>query len=178
MRGAAVADITRRMLDRMPDYYSGDRFIEGFEDALGREIQRIWDRSAKIQADFLLQADADDTYGILSMWELLLDVPVGPPVSEAERLNNITALLRARQQSSGASWQDAVNYALQGSPWTYEEGPGAYQVTLFVSFSSSSFNSTQIEMLLRKITPAHLDVAVQYNQGFVVGEGIVGEDRL
>jgi hypothetical protein len=72
----------------------------------------------------------------------------------------------------------SVNQAMGGTPWTYQEGPAASTITIYISFSPSSFNSVQVQQLVRNITPAHLDLAVAYNQGFVVGEGRVGEDRL
>jgi uncharacterized protein YmfQ (DUF2313 family) len=173
-----VLPITQGMLDRLPAYYRGDSFIEGLQDAVGRELQRIWDRVAVIQSGVFPQT-SDDTYGLLSLWEMLLGLPVAAAgVSLTVRRNLVVATLNGRNESSGAGWISAMNQAMGGTPWTYQEGPGANQVSIYISFSSSSFSSVQVLALARKITPAHIDIAVNYSQGFIVGEGIVGEDRL
>jgi uncharacterized protein YmfQ (DUF2313 family) len=173
-----VIAVTQRMIETMPPYYRGESFIEGFMDAVGRELQRVEDRAAAIQQGMFPQ-NTDDVYRLLSMWELLLGLPVAPPgVALTTRRNLVTATLASRSQSSGAAWVASVNQAMGGTPWTYQEGPAASTITIYISFSPSSFNSVQVQQLVRNITPAHLDLAVAYNQGFVVGEGRVGEDRL
>lgn len=178
MRGAAVIALTQRMIDNMPPFYRGESFIEGLLDAVGRELQRVEDRAGAIQQGMFPQ-NTDDAYKLLSLWELLLGLPVAPVgVTLATRRNLVVSTLGARSQSSGSAWVAAVNQALGGTPWSYQEGPGDYTVTIYIPFSSSSFNSVQVQNLVRKITPAHLVLAVVYLQGFLIGEGIVGEDRL
>lgn len=178
MRGSAVAAITARMIETMPPYYRDNSIIEGILDACGREMQRIADRVDVLRTAFFPQT-ADDTYKTLSMWEMLLTLPVaqtGVPV--ATRRNLILARLNGRGLSSGLAWIAAMSQAMGGTPWTYQEGPGSYVVTIYISFGAGSFSSVQVQQLARAITPAHIDVAVVYSQGFIVGEGRVGEDRL
>lgn len=162
----------------MPPYYRGNAVVEGFLDACGRELQRVEDRANAIRAGFLPQT-ADDTYKQLSMWELLLNLPVAQVgVSLAVRRNLILARLNGRGLSAGSAWIAAMNQAMGGTPWSYQEGAASYTVTIYMSFSSTSFSSVQVQQLARAITPAHIDIAVVYSQGFLVGEGRVGEDRL
>lgn len=178
MRGSAVSAITTRMLATIPSYYNGNSFLEGIFDAVGRELQRVEDRANAIRQGFFPQ-NADDTYKLLSLWELLLGLPVAPAgVTVTVRTNLVLARLNGRSLSSGAAWVATVNQAMGGTPWTYTEGPGAYQVTIYFSFSSTSFNSVQVQQIARGLTPAHIDLAAAYSQGFIVGEGRVGEDRL
>src|SRR4051812_31318975 len=106
------------MLDRLPAYYRGDSFIEGLQDAVGRELQRIWDRVAVIQSGVFPQT-SDDTYGLLSLWEMLLGLPVAAAgVSLTVRRNLVVATLNGRNESSGAGWISAMNQAMGGTPWT------------------------------------------------------------
>lgn len=178
MRGAAVIALTQRMIDNMPPFYRGESFIEGYLDAVGRELQRIEDRATQIQQGMFPQ-NTDDAYKLLSLWELLLGLPVAAAgATLLQRRNLVVSTLAARSQASGAAWVASVGQAMGGTPWTYQEGPGDYTVTIYIPFSSTSFNSVQVQNLVRKITPAHLVLSVVYNQGFIVGEGIVGEDRL
>lgn len=166
------------MLATIPSYYDGNSFVEGFLDALGRELQRIEDRYNAIRTGLFPQT-ADDTYKLLSLWELLLNLPVAPlGVTVTVRRNLVLASLNGRSLSSGAAWVATLNQAMGGTPWTYQEGPGSYQVTIYFPFSSTSFNSVQVQQLARGLTPAHIDLAAAYNEGFIVGEGRVGEDRL
>jgi uncharacterized protein YmfQ (DUF2313 family) len=166
------------MIATMPPYYRGNPVVEATLDAGGRELQRIEDRAAFIKLGFYPQL-ADDTYKQLSMWELLLNLPVAQVgVSLTVRRNLILARLNGRGLSSGSAWIAAMNQAMGGTPWTYQEGPTGYTVSIYMSFSSTSFSSVQVQQLARAITPAHIDIAVIYSQGFIVGEGRVGEDRL
>lgn len=178
MRGSAVAAVTGRMIDTMPAYYRGNSIIEGILDAVGRELQRIEDRLNFIRTGMFPQ-NADDTYKQLSLWEELLGLPVAQAgATLTQRRNLVLARLNGRSLSSGAAWIDAVNQALGGTPWTYQEGPASYTVSIYISYALGSYSSVQVLSLVRAITPAHLDIAVVYSQGFIVGEGIVGEDRL
>lgn len=165
------------MFASMPPYYLGNSIMEGLLDAVGRELQRVSDRKDAIQLDFQ-PSTSPDAFGGLQLWELLLGLPVNPPVSITTRRNLVLATLAARGEGSGTAWIDALNKALGGTPWTYQEGPSDYAVSIYVPFSSTSFSSTQVGFLARSITPAHLDLLIQYDQGFIIGEGLIGEDRL
>lgn len=178
MRGDAIAAITRRMIETMPPFYLSNGQVEGILDAAGRELQRIEDRAAQIRRGFMPQT-SDDTFKQLLMWEMLLGLPVAQVgVSLATRRNLVLARLNGRGLSSGSAWIEAMNQAMGGTPWSYQEGTGDYVVTIFLSFSASSYTSVQIQQLARIITPAHIEIDVVFNQGFIVGEGHIGEDRL
>lgn len=166
------------MLDTMPPFYRASSTIQGLLDALGREVQRFED----FLNDFrfrLFPQNADDKYRTLGMWELLLGLPVEPAsVTLATRQSLVIGRLQANSVASGAEWLAAMNRAMGGTSWAYQEGPAVNTVSLYIPFGVAAFSSVQVLALARLITPAHLDVAVIYNQGFIVGEGRVGEDRL
>lgn len=56
--------------------------------------------------------------------------------------------------------------------------PGAYQVAIHIPYVSGAFISAQLIALLQLITPAHIQVTVGYNNGFLVGISLVGIDSL
>jgi Uncharacterised protein conserved in bacteria (DUF2313) len=173
-----MATLTKRMFDTMPPFYGSDPILQGTLDAIGRELQRLDDFYTDMRFRMFPQ-NADDKYRTLGMWELLLNLPVEPAgVSLAQRRSLVLSRMQSNSVASGAEWVAAMNQALGGTPWTYQEGPAANTVTLAISFGVAAFSSVQVLALARLITPAHIDVAVIYQQGFIVGEGRVGEDRL
>jgi hypothetical protein len=170
--------LTVRMFDTMPPFYAPDSMLQGIMDALGRELQRFEDYLNDLRFRMFPQ-NADDKYRTLGMWEMMLGLPVEPTTQTVvQRRALVLARTGGQDVSAGSDWLAAMNRAMGGTPWSYQEGPGSYQVTLLIPFGIASFNSVQVLALARAITPAHIDVAVQYLQGFIVGEGIVGEDRL
>lgn len=173
-----LSAITTRMLGYMPPYWSEEPFAQAILSALGNEVQRISDRMDSIRSGFFPQ-NADDTYKILSLWEEHFGLPVNPVgATLLARQNLVQAHFQARSASKGSDWVAAMTQAMAGIVWSYEEGPAAYTITIFVPWVAGSYTAVQIETFARNITPAHLDVAVEFDTGFIVGEGIVGEDRL
>lgn len=178
MRGDAVIALTGRMLDTLPSFYRSESILQGLLDAVGRELQRIEDFLNDLRFRMFPQ-NADDKYRTLGMWELLLGLSVEPAsATVAQRRAMVVARMQSNSVASGAEWLAAMNRALGGTVWTYQEGPAANTVTLYIPFGVGAYSSVQAFALARLITPAHLDIAVVYNQGFIVGEGRVGEDRL
>jgi uncharacterized protein YmfQ (DUF2313 family) len=179
-RGAAMADITKRMFSYMPPYWQGVSWAEAILDSLGREVQRVEDRANAIRLGVFPQFADDFPFArLLALWETILGLPVAQPgATVVRRRQLVMAQLTGRNASSGLAWLAAMRQALGQTVWTYQEGPGPYQVTIYIPFALGSINSVQVQIIGRKITPAHIDLAVVYSQGFIVGEGIVGEDRL
>lgn len=162
----------------MPPYYDGERYMEAVINVLAREIERIDEAAATIRREMFPQ-NATDKYKLLSLWEALMGMPVAPTgISEDVRRQFVLARFRGRNSGAGTDWIAAMRQALGDTVWTYQEGPGSYQVTIYLAYSADSYNSVQVQNFARAITPAHIEIAVQYNQGFLVGISLVGEDRL
>jgi uncharacterized protein YmfQ (DUF2313 family) len=178
VRTPLLAEATKRMFEVLPPYYEGDDTMEAILDALGVEIERIDDFLEGFRFKTFPQ-NADDEFRTLGIWESRLGLPVEPAGQTIEqRRDLVLARLRGRNASSGADWVEALSTAMGGTALNYEEGPAAYTITIYLPFSSGSYNSVLVQSLARAITPAHLEIAVVFNQGFIVGEGRVGEDRL
>jgi uncharacterized protein YmfQ (DUF2313 family) len=166
------------LLADLPPYLQDDPYVRGIVDAAARELQRVEDAAQSVRQSAFPQ-NADDTYGFLSLWESLLGIPVNPTgASLSERRNQVLSNLRLRTSGYGTDWVALLSQAMGSNPWGYQEGPGSYQITVRIPFSAGGYSSAQVEALARKITPAHLDLAVTYNEGFLVGIGLVGQDRI
>lgn len=178
MRGEDIAPITERMLSYMPPWFRSDPMVQAILDALGREQQRIADAAEAVGLGLFPQNATDGPYGnFLSLWETLLGLPVAPTgVSTENRQAYVLAAFRGRDVTQGSSWVAAIDLALGGNLWTYQEGPDDYTINIF--FSLNEVARWAVEGAIRQITPAHLDAAFGDPEGFIVGEGFVGEDRL
>jgi uncharacterized protein YmfQ (DUF2313 family) len=168
------------MFSYLPSYWQGEPWAEAILDAMGRELERCQTRLEAVQQGMLPQFATDGPNGrFLSIWETMMGLPVAQAGLTTERRRQLVlAQLRGRNAASGRAWEQAVAQSLGSSIWSYQEDAANYKVTFYIPFDTGSINSVQVQRLVRKITPAHLDLAVVYSGGFIVGEGIVGEDRL
>jgi uncharacterized protein YmfQ (DUF2313 family) len=181
-----LSDKARTMLADMPPYEADEPFVQAVIAAYANEFERIEDAAVAIQ-NALFPARAADVAlpeigviaRIMSMWESFLGLPVAPAgVSVTERRNKINAHIRKRHSAEGADWVANLTEAIGATPWTYQEGPGDYVVTLHIPFDSTSYSASQMMALAREMTPAHLDVVPVFNEGFLVGISLVGVEPL
>lgn len=164
------------MMATLPPFYVNDELMKALFLATGNELQRIEDAAIAIAASMFPQ-NADDTYGMLAIWEGELGLPIKPAASIATRRQLVLARLQTRNRGYGSDWVAAMTAAI-GSNWTYQETPADSKITIYFPWASGSFSAVQIEGFARLITPAHEEVDVVFDRGFVIGEGHVGEDRL
>lgn len=170
--------LAERMVGYLPPWYAADDLFCRIQNALAKELQRAEDVLAEIRNQMLPQ-NADDTYGILGMWEALYGVPVEPPgVSLEQRRSIVIAQARKRSISSGLDWEEAVTEALGTNEWSYEEGIGDYVITVRIPYAPGGYTSGQVLGLLRAITSAHIILNIGYNEGWLVGISLVGIDPL
>lgn len=170
----------------MPPYWYGDPTARAVVQAYANEAQRIEDTAAAIR-DAMFPSQAADVpvlsgsakASILSMWEMLLDLPVNPPgVTTVERRSKVLARVQRRNSGAGSDWIASLTQSLGTLSWSHQEGPGNYQVTIHIPYGSGTFNAGQVLALARLITPAHIDITVGYSEGFLVGISMVGVDAL
>lgn len=176
----------QELLDDMPPYWHADPTARAVIQAFASEAQRIEETAAAIR-DAVFPSQAADTpvlngsatVAILSMWEMLLDLPMNPAgVTTAERRSKVLARIQKRNSGAGSDWIAALTASLGTLSWTHTEGPGSYQVTIRIPYGTGSFTAGQVLALARLITPAHIDVTVGYDEGFLVGISAVGVDAL
>ena len=107
-----------------------------------------------------------------------IDAATPYPVSDIERRSRIVAAVRRAGAGSGEAWVTAINTVVGGAPWSYEEGPTAYSVTLEIPYASGTYSAVQAAVLARKVTPAHLDISPTTGAGFLIGISLIGQETL
>lgn len=173
-----LSPLAERLLEMVPPYYDHEPWYHAVTDALAREVERLEATAEQIRYE-MWPLNATDEYNLLALWETMLGLPVRPAgVPLATRQSFVTARWLGRKAGSGLAWEAAMTEAMGTTTWTYVEGPADYTITIYIPWAVGSFNSVEVQKLARAITPAHLEVAVVYAQGFIIGEGLVGEDRL
>ena len=172
-----LSDKGTTLLGDLPSYYANDRIALAAIDCIGRELLRIEDFILAMREQ-AVPGKADDTYGLLSLWEAVLDVPVAPVgASVAVRQSIAAAAYRKRSTAAGYDWVGAVN-TLLGTAWSYtENSPSDYTVKVTVA-DDTGYKGGQVQALLRAITPAHLVVTPQTGIGFKVDEDQVDIDTI
>lgn len=167
------------LLADLPHYYRGDRDAERFLIAVGNELERIEAFLDAFRFGYFPQ-NADDTYGLLGLWEASLGLPVMPPdATVLARRNQVMVALRKRKSGPSAKWMDNVTTALGSDQWTYAENtPDPYQLTITLPDAPGSYNVSLVRSLLRQITPAHLEMVTGYRTGFAVDVSTVDEESI
>lgn len=169
---------TLKLLHNLPPWYSEDETARAVMNVKGKELQRVEDFLAEIRRQMNPQL-ADDTYGILGMWEARFGLPVKPAgVLVADRRAKVLAHIRTKQSAAGSDWEDSVGEALATTIWSYSEGPGSYQVTISFPYVVGGYSAGQALTLIRDFTPAHLQIIPAYSQGWLVGISLVGIEPL
>ena len=167
--------LAQSLLADLPPYEADDPIVQNLLRAVSLELARINARAHDIIIRLFPQ-DADDRWRTLGMWETMLGLPIEPVgVSRATRSSLVAATVRSRNVGSGAHWTDLISQALVGVPWTQQEGPAAYTVTIRIPGGSSGYSTGQIRTFARKISPAHLVIESGTIGGFLIGISSIGD---
>lgn len=152
------------MLDDLPPFLYDDPDVRAVIHCYARFADEADARAEEVRRQFFLdQADV-----LLGAWEASLGItvaPIGKTVAERRDLA-LTYLLSLAESSTGAEWEARLLDAV-GSGYTYREhdadDPGsgpAYTVTISLLVPASSETFRRAERLLRRMTPAHLDLII------------------
>lgn len=165
----------------MPPYLADDYYVQAIIDSHARELQRVEDTTTAVLRT-MFPGSADDTFGFLSLWESVLGLPVAPSGASVEqRRSKVVAGLQKQNAGAGSGWIALLTEALGGSAWAYVEAnpvTDPYEVHIFIPYAGGSYSAEQVALLARQITPAHLDVIVSYEEGFLVGISQIGVEGL
>jgi uncharacterized protein YmfQ (DUF2313 family) len=163
------------MLDFMPPYYAEDESVHAVMIGLGNELDRVQAAGEAVRNAAFPQM-ADDTHGLLRMWERLVGLPEAPTgISVAARQQKVVASLRMRKTGAGKDWVALMSAALGTDLWTYDESD-PYEIHVFIPFASGTYSATQVAQIARAITPAAWKVIVNYEPNFIVGVNEVGDE--
>jgi uncharacterized protein YmfQ (DUF2313 family) len=167
---ADVSPMGERLLGFLPPYFHTDPAVVALVDALARELERLEAAAARLRdAGFFPHRLTADGY--LRLWESIYGLPVAPEgASEASRRNTLLAVIRGRKAASGAGWVEAVETLLGGQvAWEYQEHvPDPNRLTITMPYTPAGYSAGQVEALARAITPAHVDIIVAYEEGFLI----------
>lgn len=166
------------MLETVGWLLRDDPQVQAALGVIGREITRFEEIVTRVRLQ-MHPVYATDEFGLLSMWEALLGLPVAQAAaSEDQRRGIVIAWLRGLQSSSGLAWEAALTQALGTSTWFYTENTGPYEITIQMPFEVATVGAQQVETLARAITPAHIDIAFTYGGGFIIGQSEIGVEDL
>jgi uncharacterized protein YmfQ (DUF2313 family) len=123
---------------------------------------------------------ADDTYGLLAVHERTFGLPVMPPgASVAQRRSALKARAQSRRSGWKRDWVRAMNELVGVGNWSYQENtPAGNQLTINIPYAVGSWTAAQVEALAAERTPAHVQIVMGYDQGFIVGVSRVGQDAI
>lgn len=168
-----VSDKGNLMLEDLHPQFAESPTVRAVMDAVARELQRVEDTTQAVR-EAILPYQASDTYGTLKMWELMLGLPVAPAgVTLQTRQSLVAAGVHKRRAASGADWSALISQALGSVAWTQTES--GYTVTVLIP-QASGFVPGQVAALLRRITPAHLQITTGYTGGFIIGVSNIGDN--
>lgn len=165
--GQAFRDSAPVALRDDPDYLA-------IWHADARECERLAVKIELVRSQFV-PATADV---LLKVWEVQVGTTVAPEGKTLEDRRQVVAarLLMMSADASGLAWQEKVT-TLIGPSWTYEEHipgdastPPEDTVRVRVSFPPTSGRYALLERMLEDITPAHVDVVLVFEGGFVLDE--------
>lgn len=171
-----LSEAGERAMALMPYYYAEDPAVHAIVDALARELARVEAFLITVKTQWFPQNAADD-YGQLALREDQLGIPIEPQGASVEQRRAIVrAYERARLSGSGEDWIVLLDIALEASAWEHEENdPEGYDLRLTIPYFPGGYTGTQVEALADAITPAHLNIAFQFESGFIVGVSRVGD---
>jgi hypothetical protein len=171
-----VSDKGVEMMKDLPPYFHDDPTLVKLMTAVGNELQRIEDFLNVLRTK-MFPAAADDEYGILAAYERLYGLPVQPLDAsiETRRAILLTAIAR-RRAGAGKGWVDMINAVLGGATWTYDENdPSMGKLTMHLPIDADSYRAGQALALVEFITPANIQLLVNFEGGAAVGTFHVGD---
>lgn len=173
-----LSPLAQLCLSHLPSYYENDPFTQAVINAVARELERFEAARASIERGFF-PVFASNAYRMLGIWELIYGLPIEPNASDAQRTAALLAKIQGRRSASGSDWVANVTAALGTSNWTHQEDfPSAGFLTVTIPFSTTSYSAGLARTFIQETAPAHLELIVNYDAGFIVGVSEVGEEAL
>jgi hypothetical protein len=175
-----ISPTAQRLFDALPPTYGLDvadadplviRILEAFADDLDRARLLL-----EVLRDSSIPARATDEVGQLTRWLRAMNVPTAADQPESARRAQLVAAFRGRRLNTGQRWRNALTVAIGSTAWTIEPNtPGANQDTLTIPYGAGLLTAGQVEAYARRIHPAHRQLIMAYDQGFIVGVSRVGD---
>jgi len=159
------------LIQLLPSWAREDPDFGAVVDCAARESARMRDRLGLVR-DQLIPWRAGELG--LPWWEAFLGAsPKGKTVQE--RREEVAARLAAAvPDSRGSTWEAQVTERI-GSAWDYVEDAAAFTLTISVPHAPPL---DWIEVLLRPVTPAHLDIVMVSGEGFLLDNSQLDQEQF
>jgi hypothetical protein len=176
---AELAPRAVRLLEMLPPYVREDPEVVAVMREGGAELDRIEEFMLTVR-EHAWPHRATDEYGILSVHERMLGLPVAPVgVTVADRQSQVRARMKRRRDGRKAAWVSRINEVLGADNWEYAENtPGGNQLSITLRVEPGIGLAEQARRLAEVFTPAAVQIIVGYEEGFILGVGGLGEDAL
>jgi hypothetical protein len=162
----ALSPKAAEWLEDMPPYYAEDPFVWAVLNAVANEYQRIEDAAAALLVGSFPQ-NAGNLFRLLGLWELQLGLAVEPDLPFDQRRKAVMGHLARRRASSERDWYGAMTERMGTTQWSYQNtGNGGIIINL--PFGSDQHTSQAIAEYAREITPAHIVLAFNFGNGFIL----------
>lgn len=174
---AALSPTAARIFSSLPNYYSGgEPTLTRLVTAVANELDRV-EAYLESAQNGLVPTLADDSLGMLGIWERVFGLPVHPAgVPMAQRQQALKAAIAARSARTTAEWVAAMNRVIGTGSWTHQVGqPGPGQVTITTPFVPGGYLDGIIRAIARRLTPANYEIVFGYSQGWVAGVSHAGD---
>jgi hypothetical protein len=162
----ALTDTAQRMLETLPTYYWENPIIQRILQARANEIDRM-DATVDLLKQGLVPTTADDELGLLSIWEIILDLPVAPPdATVAQRQAAVKAGFKRLSANTAADvlsllqTQGGTGFAIA------RDTPALLEDTITIHYAEDTFQAAMILSLAQRAWPAHRLLVVAYDAGF------------
>lgn len=172
----AMSERGRRMLDSLWPPEVGDPAVVALVRADADELDAIEGLAdtARLQA---WPHMADDQYGLLALHERLLNIPIQPSgVPLATRQATAKSAIQSRRVGTARQWVKRMDALMRGNPWRFQRNhPGRGQLTITIPYGEGSYSASQVRKFAERVTPAHLEIIVRYESGWIAGVSRVGD---
>lgn len=167
MTTVSLSPTAQRMLETLPVYYWGNPWVERILQGWADEIDKV-DALLDSIKDGFVPTLADDSLGMLSIWEIIMRVPVAPAGVTIDQRH--ATLRGAFLRLSAATAADVLALLeAQGVGFSItRDDPGALQDTLHISAPEGSYGAELLRSVAEAAWPDHRELVVAYAGGFTL----------
>jgi hypothetical protein len=173
-----MSERTERMIHSVTPWERDDPSVQAVMMAAGTEYDLIEELMTTVR-DHAWPHRADDTYGLLSVHEAAMKLPVAPEgLTVSQRQTVLKTAFERRRDGRKGTWAQRLSDLVGEGQWVaYENTPGPNQITVVLSVDPASGLAAQVQSLVERFTPAHVEVFANY-EGFYLGISPLGDTNL
>lgn len=174
-----LSDTAARMLATLPDYFWTDALLRRIVQAWANEIDRV-DAMLDAIKQGLIPGVADDTVGMLAIWEQILELPAAPAgVTLDQRQASVKAKLQQLWANSAKDVLAVFDTQLGGSFYSItRDSPAAFEDTVNISAAAGFYVVDLFERVMTQAWPAHRLLHFAFEGGFILDVSELDRDLM